>query len=137
MRDGKAVSSEDVNLLPGGDFEKWKGDNPIGWDYVDGPGKSAFADAEVKHGGARSLRFETLQGWQFRRQRSRHEKDCRQTVAAISPQLVAAHMRVAPVGDLHVAVMGAGGHELNYAFLGAEAYSRLEAAARRFQQPRQ
>ncbi len=37
-----------------------EGDAAAGWDYVDGPGKSAFADAEVKHGGKRSLRFENF-----------------------------------------------------------------------------
>ena len=93
VRNGNAVSSEDVNLLPGGAFEQWKGDNPIGWDYVDGPGKSAFADANVKHGGGRSLRFENFKAGNSGGNAARHEKDCRQTVAAVSPQLVAAHAR--------------------------------------------
>jgi hypothetical protein len=121
VHDGKAVSAEDVNLLPGGDFEKWKGDNPVGWDYLDGPGKSTFADAEVKHGGQRSLRFENFKAGNPDGNARVMKKIAVKPWRQYHLSLWLRTRDVEPIGDLHVAVMGDGGHELNHAFLGAQA----------------
>ncbi len=121
VHDGKARPADDGNLLPMGDFETFKGDAAAGWDYVDGPGKSAFADAEVKHGGKRSLRFENFkagnEGGNARAMKKIEVKPWRQYHLSLWLKT----RDVEPVGDLHVAVMAPDGHELNYAFLGVQA----------------
>ena len=119
VHDGKAAV-EDENLFPAGELETFKGDNPVGWDYVDGPGKSTFADAEVKHGGKRSLRFENFkagnEGGNARAMKKIAVKPWRQYHLSLWLKT----RDVEPVGDLHVAVMAPDGHELNYAFLGVQ-----------------
>ena len=120
VHDGKAAP-EDANLLPAGDFETFKGDNPAGWDYVDGPGKSAFADAEVKHGGKRSLRFENFKAGNEGGNARAMKKIAVRPWTQYHLSLWLKTRDVEPIGDLHVAVMAPDGHELNYAFLGAQA----------------
>ena len=120
VHDGKAAA-EDANLLPAGDFETFKGDNPAGWDYVDGPGKSAFADAEVKHGGKRSLRFENFKAGNEGGNARAMKKLAVRPWTQYHLSLWLKTRDVEPIGDLHVAVMAPDGHELNYAFLGAQA----------------
>jgi hypothetical protein len=121
VHDGKAVQTDDANLLPAGDFETFKGDSPAGWDYVDGPGKSTFADEEVKHGGRRSLRVDNFKAGNpdgnARAMKKLAVKPWRQYHISLWLKT----RDVEPVGDLHVAVMAPDGHELNYAFLGAQA----------------
>ena len=54
-----ATWSGDAIPFPNGGFEEAKPNGvPKEWSFVDGMGKFAFLDAEVKHGGASSLRFE-------------------------------------------------------------------------------
>ncbi len=120
VRDGKAAP-DDANLFPAGDFETFKGDNPAGWDYVDGPGKSAFADAEVKHGGKRSLRFENFKAGNEGGNARAMKKIAVHPWTQYHLSLWLKTRDVEPIGDLHVAVLAPDGRELNYAFLGAQA----------------
>jgi hypothetical protein len=88
---------------------------------VDGPGKSSFADEEVKHGGRRALRFENFpagnEGGNARAIKKVAVKPWRQYHVSLWLKT----REVEPAGDLRVAVLTAGGRELNYAFLGAQA----------------
>ena len=43
-----------------GELEQVNGEKLVGFAYQDGPGKTSFSDTEVKHGGARSIRFENF-----------------------------------------------------------------------------
>jgi hypothetical protein len=121
VHDGRAVQADDANLLPAGDFETFKGDSLAGWDYIDGPGKSTFADAEVKHGGKQSLRVENFQAGNPDGNARVMKKVAVKPWRQYHISLWLRTHDVAPIGDLHVAVMAPDGHELNYAFLGVQA----------------
>ena len=56
-----AQQNSDVNLIPG-DFEQRQGDAFAGWSFQDEPGAGTFADEQIKHGGATSLRIENPPG---------------------------------------------------------------------------
>lgn len=59
VAEGRATVAEPENCLPSGDCERfYPASRPIGWEFVDGPGKSLFADREVKHSGESSVRME-------------------------------------------------------------------------------
>jgi hypothetical protein len=58
-RDGKLVPAESVQLANGG-FEKWNKGQPVGWSFVDQPGKISFADGDEKFEGNSSLRMEDI-----------------------------------------------------------------------------
>lgn len=58
VRNGKATIANTKNTLPFGGFEEAKNNTPLGWDSVDGPGKSVFHDRVIKHMGEASVRME-------------------------------------------------------------------------------
>jgi hypothetical protein len=59
VRQGIAQLDSDLhNALPGGGFEEHRNHAVKGWDFQDAPGKASFVDAEIKHSGASSLRWE-------------------------------------------------------------------------------
>lgn len=58
VKNGKATVANSSNLLPFGGFEEAKDNRPLGWDWVDGPGKSLFHDRAIKQTGDASVRME-------------------------------------------------------------------------------
>jgi hypothetical protein len=59
VRDGKAVLVQpEILLLPGGSFEEHRDHAVAGWSFQDAVGTASFVDAEVKHSGNSSLRWE-------------------------------------------------------------------------------
>ena len=54
-------AGEPVKLV-NGDFERARGDTFTGFSFQDEPGKSTFADRDMKHGGAMSLRMQNAAG---------------------------------------------------------------------------
>ena len=55
VKDGKLTPFDETTKLINPSFEEFKGEKPAGWE-VDGPGKIAFADSDVKFDGESSLR---------------------------------------------------------------------------------
>lgn len=116
----RAAVADASNLLPAGDFERFQGDRPTGWDYVDGPGKSVFADSAVHHGGKRSLRLE-----QFRAGSEAGNARVIEKVKVKPWQQyhVSAWVRtrdVAPAGEVHITVLGGNGRSLDHTSLGVK-----------------
>ncbi len=60
VKDGKLIPADDSAGLENGGFEKFKGDAPVGWGFVDQPGKISFADTAVKCEGRSSLRMQDI-----------------------------------------------------------------------------
>ena len=58
--DGKLVPAADGTEILNGGFEQWKKGQPVGWGFVDQPGKITFRDSEVKFAGRASLRMEDI-----------------------------------------------------------------------------
>lgn len=56
------VKSGEPTYLPGGGFDAYQKHVVPGWQLQDQPGKLSFVDADVKHGGASSLRWERGDG---------------------------------------------------------------------------
>ena len=59
-RDGKLVPADDAVRIVNGGFEQSKRNVPVGWSFVDQPGKIAFIDTDVKSEGRCSLRMEDI-----------------------------------------------------------------------------
>lgn len=57
VRNGKATIADTTNLLSGGAFEKANHRIPLGWDFVDGYGKTSLLDPKTKHSGKTALRM--------------------------------------------------------------------------------
>jgi len=121
VRSGKAVIADAENLLPFGDFEQAKGNQPAGWDWVDGPGKSVFRDGEVRHGGAAAMRMETFR-------KGNEHGNCRLfkklTLKPWHQYHLSLWMRTRGVsnpGDIRAAVLSPDGRSLNYTGLRAKA----------------
>ncbi|HVX14955.1 MAG TPA: hypothetical protein VHC22_27440 [Pirellulales bacterium] len=56
--DRAQLDSRLADALPGGRFEKHRGDAMTGWDFQDEPGKLSFVDTQMRHSGESSLRFD-------------------------------------------------------------------------------
>jgi hypothetical protein len=56
------VEQDPVTVIANGDFENHSGDSFSGWNQMDGPGVSTFADTSVKHSGSSSMRFSNFSG---------------------------------------------------------------------------
>jgi hypothetical protein len=120
VKDGRAMVADAKNLLPFGDFEQFKGNTAAGWDYVDGPGQSSFADADVKHGGRFALRMQDFpkgnEGGNGRVSKKLDVKPWHQYHVSFWLKT----RDVEPAGDMRVAVLRADGRSLNWANLEAK-----------------
>jgi Carbohydrate binding domain len=121
VKDAKATLADTANLLPGGDFEQFKNNAPAGWDFADGPGQSSFADADVKHGGKTSLRFENF----TKGNESGNARVSKKVAVKPWQQYhLSAWVRtkdLSPAGEVHATVLGAKGRSLNFTSLGVKA----------------
>ena len=111
---GQATVADRANLLPGGAFERFTKGPPDGWDFVDGPGKSTFADAQVKHGGQTALRMESFRA-------GNDHGNCRVTrKLTLAPwrqyhvSLWLKSQGVKPADEVRVQVLDAAGRPLTY-----------------------
>ncbi|MGH7144656.1 MAG: hypothetical protein ACREJ2_11100 [Planctomycetota bacterium] len=62
VKDGKLVPDPALDVpISNAGFENWNQNGPIGWSFVDGPGKCCCKDTEVKCEGTASLRMDDIQ----------------------------------------------------------------------------
>jgi hypothetical protein len=59
-KDGRLIPADESAHLTNGGFEQAKGNMPIGWNFVDEPGKISFIDTAVHHEGRASLRMQDI-----------------------------------------------------------------------------
>ncbi len=60
---GRLVPADDSLRFRNGGFEAYRGDRPLGWKFVDKPGRITFIDRKIRHGGRVSLRMEEIGRW--------------------------------------------------------------------------
>jgi hypothetical protein len=114
VKDGRAALADAANLLPFGDFEQFKDQRPAGWDFVDGPGQSLFADTDVKHGGRSALRLEQFAKGNEAGNARVSKKLELHPWHQYHLSLWARTRDLAPVGDVHVTVLGGDGRSLQF-----------------------
>ncbi len=114
VRNGRLLPVDDSARLLNGGFETFRQNTPVGWKFVDAPGKIAFMDTSTTHEGRASLRMQDV---------GRYEPDHRHARVCQSLQLrpfSAYHVSVAvktqdwDADDTRITVIGANGMALNF-----------------------
>lgn len=117
--DGTVELSRPGPLLPGGGFEEATQDAAAGWQLQDGAGEFSFLDAEVKHGGERSLRWQRPAGDDYLNARISRRVKC-----APHQQLHASvwikTQEFTAAGQVRLFATGADGRVLSYSNLGVQ-----------------
>jgi hypothetical protein len=114
-KEGRLVPANDSAQLADGGFEQSKGNMPIGWSFVDQPGKITFIDTAVHYEGRASLRMQDIG---LNDPQYGHGRAC-QTLA-VKPYRyyhVSAAVKTEDfesAGEVRIAVLGKGETALNY-----------------------
>jgi len=113
VRDG-VLAPADAIAAVNGDFERYSGNKPAGWSFIDEPGKISFVDTRVVHHGKASLRMQDVARTD---PQHGHARACQSL--AVQPfhyYHVRAWVKTADWrgGETRIAVLGAGGVALNY-----------------------
>ncbi len=118
-KDGQVELEMATSLLAGGGFEEAKKDASVGWHLQDGPGEFSFIDAEIKHGGNQSLRWQRRSGEDYLNARVSRLVKC-----APHQQLHASvwikTKDFATAGDVKMFAIGADGRVLSHSHLGVK-----------------
>lgn len=121
VTDGKAVVADAENLLPFGGFEDPAGDKLPGWDWVDGPGLSSFADTKSKHSGRTAIRMQTFRSGNTAGNCRLFRKLALEPWRQYHLSLWIRTQRLGNPGDVRVALLTEKGRSLNFTNLRVKA----------------
>jgi hypothetical protein len=114
-KNGRLVPTNDSAGLINGGFERWKGNVPAGWRYVDQPGKISFIDRAVRREGLASLRMQDIG---LHDPQNGHGRACQTlTVKPFRYYRVSAAVKTQDfesAGEVQIVVLGKDGTSLNY-----------------------
>ncbi len=120
VRDGKATPAEPRNQLPFGDMEQSRDNKILGWDWIDGPGKTSFSDRTVHHAGMQSVRLENFtagnEAGNARMNKKLMLKPWRQYHLSVWIRA----RTLEPAGGLRAVLLTPDGRELNFTNLGVK-----------------